>query len=299
MSGPYHEGELAAQERAGTRAMASKIGRGIHDAIPEAARDLVAGQRMVIVGSVGADGAVWASLLTGPPGFLEVTDAQRLWIDATPAADDPLAANLAATGRAGVLVIDLATRRRLRVNGSAERLHDGGIVVRAAEVFWNCPKYIQLRMVAAEDAPVREGAVTGATLTPDQQRRIAGADTFFLASAHPIAGVDVSHRGGEPGFVRVTDDRTVVWPDYAGNGMFQSLGNLTVAPRCGLLLVDFTDGTALQLSGTARIEWDGPRVTAAPGAERVIEVTIQRAIETRGASPLRWRLFERSPFNPR
>ena len=146
---------------------------------------------------------------------------------------------------------------------------------------------------AANAAPQRT-----ATLTPSQRALIAAADTFFIASAHPTGGADASHRGGNPGFVRVLDERTLAFPDYPGNTMFQTLGNLAANPRCGLLFIDYASGATLQLSGTAEILWDRARVAGFAGAERAVEVRVTEVIEYPGALPLRWDLLGYSPFNP-
>ena len=83
---------------------------------------------------------------------------------------------------------------------------------------------------------------------------IRRADTFFLGTTHPERGRDASHRGGPPGFVRV-DGNDLWWPDYPGNNMFNSFGNLAVEPTAALLFVDFPTGNTVYLSGTAAIEW--------------------------------------------
>jgi predicted pyridoxine 5'-phosphate oxidase superfamily flavin-nucleotide-binding protein len=239
-------------------------------------------------------------VLAGEPGFVEALDARTVRLAAAPLPSDPLAAVLPGPVPAGLLVIDLTTRRRLRLNGSLERHADGTLVLRTAEVFWNCPKYIQQRVPDAAVSGTREPIAPGggAALGAAQQRWIARADTFFITTAHAERGVDASHRGGRPGFVQVVDAHTLVWPEYAGNGMFQTLGNLAVDPRCGLLLVDFVTGVTLQLSGRARIVWDEERAARVAGAERLVELRIDRVREAPGPDALRWRLLGPSPFNP-
>lgn len=93
-------------------------------------------------------------------------------------------------------------------------------------------------------------------LTERQQDWITAADTFFIGSAHVQAGTDASHRGGNPGFVQVHDSRTLRWPDYAGNNLFNTLGNLNVEARAGLLFLDFEHGHTLQLTGSATVSWE-------------------------------------------
>ncbi len=86
--------------------------------------------------------------------------------------------------------------------------------------------------------------------------------------------------------------------DYAGNNMFQTLGNISTHPRVGLLFVDFDSGTTLQLTGRARILWDRANFPGLTGAERAVEVEIDEVVEIDGQGPLGWRFLGYSPFNP-
>lgn len=296
---PFHPGEIAVQERAGVRAMARKIGGGIHPTIAAAAKPFLAEREMAVVAGVDEQGAVWASLLTGPRGFLEPVGDHRLRVRALPAAGDPLASSLRDGGALGLLAIELSTRRRMRLNGTVERGR-GGFDLVAREVFANCPKYIQARAADALASARKEPPiiVRRRILDPAQRRWIAEADTFFVASIHREAGADASHRGGNPGFVRLIDDSRIVWPDYAGNMMFQTLGNLHVDGRAGLLFLDFERGDTLQLTGRAAVDWDPGRAAAFAGAGRVVDFAIAEVVEARDRGGPRLRLLERSPFNP-
>jgi hypothetical protein len=187
----------------------------------------------------------------------------------------------------------------MRVNGRVER---AGAPIRVAvdEVFANCPKYIQRRDLRAAGVgePLSRVANAADALTVTQRQWIGRADTCFIASGHGGAGLDASHRGGAPGFVEVLDERHIAWPDYAGNSMFQTLGNLASDPRAGLVFADFATGAVLQLSGRARVEWDPERAARFAGAERVVEFEIDAVRETSGALPLRSNASEPSPFSP-
>jgi hypothetical protein len=186
----------------------------------------------------------------------------------------------------------------MRVNGAATADGDG-IAIRPRQVYSNCPKYIQAREPVASLDPPRAGPpARSSSLTAAQAALVARSDTFFVASYHSEGGADASHRGGMPGFVRVEDATTLVWPDYAGNTMFQTLGNLTADGRAGLLFVDFDAGTTLQLAGRARVVWDEARAATFAGAERLVEFRVERVVEIPAALPLRWRFREYSPFNP-
>lgn len=146
MSAKYHPGEIEVQERAGVRPMAERVGNSIRPTIPPAAREFLKEQVMVVVGSVDAGGRVWASLLVGEPGFVRAPDARTVRIAATPFPDDPLTEALKVAGtKVGVIAIDLATRRRLRLNGEAERRPDA-IYVTTQRVYANCSKYVQARV---------------------------------------------------------------------------------------------------------------------------------------------------------
>jgi predicted pyridoxine 5'-phosphate oxidase superfamily flavin-nucleotide-binding protein len=277
----FHEGELEVQRRAGVALNAERIGRSIHPTIPPLARQFALELTFAVVGAADADGRVWASLFRGTPGFLTVPAEDRLHIAARLDDGDPLVEALAGEADVGLLLIDPATRRRMRVNGHARPDGAAGLEITTREVYANCQKYIRprevvLRGVAAP--PVR----LGATLDDGQMRRLADADTLFLASRHPVSGADVSHRGGPRGFVHVRAPDRLVIPDYSGNMMFNTLGNLTADPRAGLLLVDFEHGGTLQLSGRARIDWDPAAREGMPGAERVVEFEIDQVRDRSG-----------------
>ena len=300
MKTPFHEGERAVQERAGVSRMADKIATGVDDSIPPPAQEFLRRRYVAQLGSVSPRGAVWGSQRVGPPGFMTCPDERTVRIEAAAVPGDPLLENLRGDPRLGLLAIDLPTRRRYRVNGRAFLEGDEVIAIRVDQAYGNCPKYIQRRepVEALDVHPADRDVAHGAVLTEPQRTFVESADTFFLATAHPDAGADVSHRGGRPGFVRVSGERMLVWPDYAGNTMFMSLGNLEVNPHAGLLFVDFDSGTTLQLTGRARVDWDAARAATFPGAQRVVELEIDETVETRNASPLRWKLVEPSPFNP-
>ncbi len=281
--GPFHEGELEVQRRVGVALNAERIGRSIHATIPPLARQFALERPFAVLGAAEAEGRVWASLLRGAPGFLTVPAEDRLHIAARLDDDDPLAEALAGETDVGLLLIDPATRRRMRLNGRARPDGAAGLEVTTREVYANCPKYIWPREVALPGVAAR-GVRRASSLDAGQMRRLADADTLFLASRHPAAGADVSHRGGPRGFVHVTAPDRLVMPDYSGNMMFNTLGNLAADPRVGLLLVDFERGGTLQLSGRARIEWDRSAVAAYEGAERLVVLTVEAVVEREGAA---------------
>ena len=299
----FHEGELEIQRRAGVAAVAARVGQAnLVQSLPPGFAEFLSERFFVVVGSADPDGHVWASLLIGPPGFIRTVDSRHLALTAGPPSGDPLQRSLdAGPAAVGLLAIDAATRSRIRVNGVARRAPEGGLVVEVSEVFGNCPKYIQRRTPVSlvEEGEVGHERIRAASLDGPQSRLVTAADTFFIASLHPDRGADASHRGGRPGFVRVqADGRSLTFPDYTGNSMFQTLGNLQVDGRAGLLFIDWEGGDTLQLSGRATIVWDAETVAVWPGAERVVQFTIEAVQQHPRALPLRWELIERHRLNP-
>jgi predicted pyridoxine 5'-phosphate oxidase superfamily flavin-nucleotide-binding protein len=263
------------------------VGRGIRPGLPRGTDRFLARQRLAVASSLDARGRVWASLLTGPPGFIQAIDTQLLRLAARPALGDPLADDLGARSELGLLILDPTTRQRMRFNGRG-MLREDGLFLLVEQAYGNCQKYIQLRQPERDaETGVAEPGRIQAALDERQRSTVAHADTFFIASFHPQGGADASHRGGRPGFVRVLGHDRLAFDDYPGNGMFNTLGNLAGHPQAGLLFLDFEIGDVLQLTGRARVEADFSTV-----------VEIDEVRETRGASPLRYRLVEPSPSNP-
>jgi uncharacterized protein len=302
----FHEGERALQARLGLEGGMEAAGRrAIRDYMPEQHRAFFPLLPFLLVGSVDAQGQPWASVVAGAPGFVSAPDARRLTVRAAPLAGDPLAETLRAGAPIALLGIQPHTRRRNRANGRVLAADAGGFEVDVTQSFGNCPKYIQAREPeflpgAAEPRPtLRRLEGLDAAMT----RTVRETDTFYIASAFRAEesggaapyGVDVSHRGGRPGFVRVDDDRTLTVPDFMGNFYFNTLGNLLAQPRAGLLFVDFASGDLLYLACAAEIVFDGPELAAFEGAQRLLRFRVHQALLLERALPLRWSAAEPAP----
>ena len=296
----FHSGEIAVQERAGVRDIAEDVGEGIVDHLPPGASGFLELRQMAVLGTVDSDGRVWASVVTGQPGFIETVDDRTLKILARASSSDPLFRNLTKEGHVALFAPDFVASRRVRVNGRGV-IKQGAIYIRTEEVYGNCRRYLQERLFIGErkTSATDQSAEIGNALSATQQQQIARADTFFIATDNPERGADVSHKGGNPGFVRVVDDKHLAFPDYNGNSMFNTLGNLTVNPHAGLLFIDFDSGRTLQLSGRASIDWDAERIAKFAGAERVVDFELEQIIDNPAGFPLtaKFRQFSRS--NPK
>lgn len=139
---------------------------------------------------------------------------------------------------------------------------------------------------------------TAEVIGPSHRAFIEARDMFFIASADEQGWPQVSYKGGEPGFVRVVDDRTLAFPSYNGNGMFLTVGNLMVNARVGLLFIDFEGGSRLRMVGEASIDLDDPLVAAYPGAELVVRVAARQVFANCRRYVHRYELVERSPCVP-
>lgn len=301
---PWHQGERQLHERQGNAAHMEAVGhRFLRDFMPDQHRAFFAQLPFVVLGGVDAQGYPWATLVEGSPGFMHSPHAQQLVIGASLDEEDPVRLALTPGAPVGVLGIEPHSRRRNRMNGVVQGAQVNGLSVRVVQSFGNCPQYIRERVLSFEHPPGQPnaGPVERLSGLDDVARAtIAGADTFFVAShfkgdaQHPEPSVDVSHRGGKVGFVKVTGQVLHI-PDFAGNQFFNTLGNLITHPVAGLVFVDFATGDVLQLSGSVEIVFDGPEVDTFQGAQRLWRVTVTQVVRRRNALALRWRTGEESP----
>ena len=230
-SGGFHEGELTVQHRAGVDRQAARLAGMLAPAdLDGRFSNFLAGRDFVVVTGRDRAGRLWISPILGPAGFLDA-DGTTLRIHGTPPPGDPLT-DLPADQPVGLVAIDFATRRRVRVNG----------VLRAATE-------TGLRMTVDQASAIAR--LHPATPPPDRSLRSAGRDSsgphrwepacpparagrhLLPRHHHPSRGTDASHRGGVPGFVRV-DGPTLWWPDYPGTTCSTAWATLlwTTRPRC-------------------------------------------------------------------
>jgi predicted pyridoxine 5'-phosphate oxidase superfamily flavin-nucleotide-binding protein len=286
----FHAGELAVQRRAGVVEKAARLEGMFSSEVPDVAAEFLAEQPWIVLGGADARDRMWATVLYGPPGFITVPAPSSVRIAARPLPGDPLENSL--DGPVGGIALEPGTRRRMRLNGTAWT-DQQGISIELEQVYSNCPKYIATRHVVGVErtTPVRHAS---ATLDAEALDLLAHADTAFVATRGPAGGLDVSHKGGEPGFLRAVDERTVEWPDYIGNSMFNTLGNIVTDPATGLTVVDPETGTTLYLSGRATLLWEDGGF---PGAQRIVRLAVDATVRLDAAAPLRW-VLERPARNP-
>lgn len=291
----WHAGEIALQETAGARVLMQKRGSEvIRDHLIEQHRLFYPLLPFVVLGAVDGEGNVWSTVREGLPGFLVARDPGTLEINSWPDPLDPAEAALLDGSPVGLLGIQLETRRRNRLNGVIRDRCDTGFTVTVEESYGNCPQYIQQRTFTFSRSPcARHTSTRVETDALDAQHRalIASADTFFVASyvdRGPRRHVDVSHRGGKPGFVRINADGSLTIPDFSGNLFFNTLGNILSTGRAGLCFPDFETGAILQIAGRAEVILESPEISLFQGAERLWRLIPERIIRRLDALALRW-----------
>jgi predicted pyridoxine 5'-phosphate oxidase superfamily flavin-nucleotide-binding protein len=251
-----------------------------------------------VLAGLDLEGRPVATLVSGQPGFIAAPNPLTLSLATVLDPQDPVAAALAPGAPFGLIGVDFATRRRTRANGRVAAATGAGYWLVVDQSFGNCPQYIQQRQVRPEArSPGPLELLTG--LDEDAARLVRASDTFFVATAAmgPNGGLDASHRGGRPGFVRIEAD-TLTVPDFRGNRYFNTLGNMLAWPRAALLFIDFETGDLLNLTGTTEILWDADQdATGFKGAQRMWTLKIEGGWRRRAAVPLAWDLISESPMS--
>lgn len=305
MAYAFHEGERAVQARAGESAVALRNATVITDTVIAGARPFIEKQAMAAVAARAADGRLWASLWFGTPGFLKSPEGRHIEVHSPAAhrdAADPSWQGMHEGASIGMLFIELGSRRRYRVNGVVNALDAAQLQVGIQEAYPNCPKYIQRRHLRAlgELRPAPSARVSrGSSLDAEGLALLAQADTLFIASGAPGGGLDASHRGGPPGFVQALSPTRLRVPDYGGNSLFNTMGNLALDPACGLVLADFAGGRLLQLSGRAELCWDQPDPQGLTGGTgRFWEFELHEWVLRDLPATMEWEYLDASPFIP-
>ena len=294
---PFHSGEKVLQAQAGKREAMERFGRrAIRSYMPDQHREFYSQLPFLVVGSVDESAWPWASILPGRPGFVESPTATSLTVTASAIKGDPLAAAIQPGAPLGLLGIEMPTRRRNRLNVHVAETNGNRFTLNVDQSFGNCPQYIHKRsvdFVRESGEPTSPAEIEHFTeLNTTLSKMISAADTFFVASyiapkERPnIEGVDVSHRGGKPGFVKV-EGNTLTVPDYPGNNYFNTLGNFLLNPKAGLVFLDFESGDVVQLTGTVELLDGGAELEAFRGAQRGWRVTLDHGVLLRGGLPFR------------
>jgi hypothetical protein len=237
----YHAGQIAVQEEAKTRHVADKLAHWVGPV-----GEFALGADLLLLATAGADGILSFTVLSGEPPLVQIAGDSELRLrfppSLAPFSQTPVAC--------GGLAISLGQARRARINGTL--ISNGGAVeLAAAETFTLCRKYMAPSL-ALEMRP-HLGPVACEPLALDDPwlaGLLAKAETSFVASVSPDGGPDVAHRGGPPGFLELDPSgRRLTWPEYVGDGVFKSAGNVRATGIMTLLVPDHDSGDGVELVG--------------------------------------------------
>ncbi|KAK1832464.1 putative oxidoreductase [Podospora conica] len=331
----WHKGEQAAH--ALLRSPSSSGRNPTYPGLPPSYAHRLASCPLLAVGALDAAGRPWASLWTGSPagerGFVGPVGDGVLGVQAFVDEDggDPVVEAIfegVEAGEGGVvrpeggkvvagLGIDLETRDRVKVAGRVVVAKKGGggevqVAVGVEESLGNCPKYLNGRVVVPRTGGQGAAEVTwrfgeGGPMGAEVLGVLGGADMFFLATVEGEGGsMDVNHRGGPRGFVRVERNEggaggvVVVYPEYSGNRLYQSLGNLLGdgEGRIGVVVPDFETGDVLYLTGKAEVVAGEEAGRVMPHAKVVVRIVVEDGRFVRDGLPFRGEGEVPSPYNP-
>ena len=279
----WHQGELTIQQRVGTDQRMAELGpKFIRDFMPEQHREYFQNLSMLFIGYTDHYSQPRASVLFGEPGFITSPTETTLVINTQNTIGDFIHQQLKVGDKIGLVGVEFDTKRRNRLNAVVSDINQKNITISVLQSFGNCPKYIQSKAFKTNQAYGDFSTTTRSALSAADKKLITAADTFFIASSFDDGqalrnrGVDISHRGGESGFVCINDKGQLLVEDYYGNGFFNTLGNLLRNPIASLLFFDWQNGHILQLTVSSEILWDDNEQTdptEKTNAERTLRFT--------------------------
>jgi predicted pyridoxine 5'-phosphate oxidase superfamily flavin-nucleotide-binding protein len=298
----YHTGEEQAQLITGEKAVGDRNGRIVTNKIIPGAINFIQNQPFFIASSMSENGEIWASVIAGTEGYVRVMDESTIQIDSNLVISNPQDSfwgNILAHSKIGLLFIEPLSRRRFRVNGSVS-MEENLVTIAIEQAYPNCPKYIQKRFLSRNETSPYSGEIeSGSVLTSYIKGIVANADTFYVGSASDGGDLDVSHRGGSPGFISIGVDGSFLIPDYQGNSMYNTLGNFLVNSQAALVFIDFEQMKTIQLTGTVEVMWDLDTADpAGAGTRRFWKFYATSWILLDNLKGYEWGFIDSSPFNP-
>jgi predicted pyridoxine 5'-phosphate oxidase superfamily flavin-nucleotide-binding protein len=283
----FHLFEVAVQKRLGIDKLVAQKSQGfIRAVMPEQHRKFFSELTFVMIGVTDNQGYPWPIPMLGQGGFIQTPNNTTLHFTELPNLLSSLGLQLIIGQKVGLLGIQLSTKRRNRINGTIQMINDQSFSVQVEQSFGNCPKYIQKReLIRTANHQLPDHLFENISKVMDDKTKvlIENADTFFISSRtrdfnkDKRSGIDTSHRGGKLGFVKIVNNK-VKFPDYRGNGFFNTLGNIESDNRVGLFFPDFLTGNGVFITGTACILWDKKALKGFEAAERIIEVEVKQSI---------------------
>ena len=260
MSDIFHDGQLAVQRITGEEEIAKKRIPMISDSLHPRSISFIEHQNLAFPGSEDANGDIWLSLLVGERGFIKIPSLKEIQFDLskiTSNLDDIFFSNIKTKPTVGLLFHEAARRARYRAWGIA--CQEGDLLSFDIRMGYpSCPKHIQREVIELpNDTKITSTQYqNGTTLSSFVKIWILNSHTFFIATQTKKGDIEASHRGGDPGFIEILENEIIRVPDYLGNSMFSTLGNIYENPKAALLFIDYKKGETLQLTGKATLQFE-------------------------------------------
>lgn len=322
----WSEGELAVQGLLRVPAQPNPTAHGL----PVHYVGRVQAAPLVAVGALDTDARPWTSIWAGEPGFVRAIApdvvGMRSLVDK---ANDPVAGvlfgdladgevysdpNAASGGRPmSALAIDLETRDRVKLAGrlvagvrspgAGDEVGDVQLAMAVTESIGNCPKYLNKKGIRLH-VPEPELVSDGLPLPAHALEILERADMFFMSTSDGRGDMDTNHRGGPPGLLRVASNGeghagvVLAYPEFSGNRLYSSLGNLHVNDKVGITIPDFGTGDVVYLTGTARLLVGETAARLLPRTKVAVRIEVTAAKLVKDGLPFRGEAGEFSPYNP-
>ena len=243
MDSIFHNGQLAVQKITGEEAIAKGRIHMIKDAIHPRSVSFIEHQILAFLGSEDSNGALWLSLLIGERGFISIPSVQEITIDLSKVIstkEDIFFKNITTNPTVGLLFHEAQRRARYRAWGIARRENDQ-LHFAIKMGYPSCPKHIQREVIELPKSTEVETTKyqKGTLLGEFAHEWIRNAHTFFITTQTKKGDIESSHRGGNPGFIEILDNGLLRVPDYLGNSIYSTLGNIYENPKAALLFVDY------------------------------------------------------------
>ncbi len=260
MSDIFHEGQLAVQRITGEEEIANMRIPMIKDSLHPRSIPFLENQVLAFLGSEDKNENIWLSLVAGERGFISVPTLNEIKFDISKIRsnmDDIFFRNIITKPTVGMLFHEAARRARYRAWGKAKQEgNELNFEIRMG--YPSCPKHIQREIIELpeDNLALSSKIENGTTLSQLEKDWISKTHTFFVATQTKAGDIEASHRGGDPGFIEILETGSLRIPDYIGNSMYSTLGNIYENPKAALLFVDYVKGEILQLSGKAELQFN-------------------------------------------
>ena len=320
----FHHGEIALQKKLGIdKEIGERTNGFIRSYMPEQHRLFFTSSPFTVLALVDDEGYPVAMPIWGEDDLIESPSPTQLRFhlpdEVLNMIQKALNLDVMAGSKIGIVGIEYATRRRNRLNGTISHATDGNITVLVDQSFGNCPQYIhkrntkKRRRLAIGRKPESNAsnnlnitATTTNVIDTKARTIIEGAKTFFIASRHSSLGqeanegLDISHRGGKAGFINVKGN-TITFPDFSGNKFFNTLGNILLDPRVGILFWDNETGDLFFVKAKAKVEPIESKVAVFEealfkGAERFVSLSVVSVTHIAGIYPYSHEITDMSPY---